>query len=303
MKRLAALSVVVALVGPTFGQEVERKRDVIYAKKMGYALTMDVATPAKANGLGVVACVSGGWVSRHESIEGVLKTLAKPLTDRGYTVFAVVHGSQPKFTIPEVLEDMHRAVRYIRAHAADFKIDPDRLGITGASAGGHLSLMQGVGGLPGDPKATDPVEKVASGVQCVGCFFPPTDFFNYGETGKPAKPGVEGVLKPFKAPFDFHEFKDGAYERITDPEKRKEINKAISPVYHVTKASAPTLLIHGDKDTLVPIQQSELMIAKLKEAGVPCQLVVKPGASHGWSGLDKDVVTIADWFDKHLAKK
>jgi acetyl esterase/lipase len=272
---------------------------------MGYALTMDVATPAKSNGLGVVACVSGGWVSRHEGIDGMLNTFTKPLLDRGYTVFAVVHGSQPKFTIPEALEDMHRAVRFIRSHAAEYKIDPDKLGITGGSAGGHLSLMQGVGGMPGNPKATDPVERVASGVQCVGCFFPPTDFFNYGAEGKHANPGGDGVLRPFRAPFDYHEFKDRAFERITDPEKRKEIDKAISPVYHVTKSSAPTLLVHGDKDDLVPLQQSELMIGKLKEAGVPCELVVKPGKGHGWRGpdFDKDMTTIADWFDKHLAKK
>jgi acetyl esterase/lipase len=265
---------------------------------MGYALTMDVLTPAKPNGIGVVACVSGGWVSRHEAIDGAIGLVGKPLVDRGYTVFAVVHGSQPKFTIPEVLEDMHRAVRFIRANAKDYGVDPDRLGITGASAGGHLSLMQGVGGLPGNPKATDPVERVASGVQCVGCFFPPTDFFNYGETGKAADPGP-----PFRAAFDFHEFKDRTFERVTDPEKRKEINKAISPIYQVTKSSAPTLLIHGDKDSLVPLQQSELMIAKLKENGVPCELVVHKGGDHGWLGIDKDVLTIADWFDKHLVKK
>src|SRR5262245_6068328 len=101
MTRLFAIIMLAVLAGPAFAQEVDRKKDVIYAKKMGYALTMDVATPAKANGLGVIFCVSGGWVSRHESIDGVLKDYAKPLLDRGYTVFAVVHGSQPKFTIPE----------------------------------------------------------------------------------------------------------------------------------------------------------------------------------------------------------
>lgn len=303
MNRLFVLPVVLLLAGPAPAQEEGRKKDVIYAKKMGYALTMDVATPAKPNGLGVIFCVSGGWSSRHEGVDGALNTFCKPLLARGYTVFAVVHGSQPKFTIPEVLDDMHRAVRYIRAHAADYKIDPDRLAITGGSAGGHLSLMQGVGGKPGNPKATDPVERVASGVQCVGCFFPPTDFFNYGETGKPANPGGEGVLKPFKAPFDYHELKGGAYERITDPEKRKEIDKAISPVYHVTKGSAPTLLIHGDADKLVPLQQSEVMFAKLKESGVPCELVVKKGADHGWPGIDKDMTTVADWFDENLKKK
>src|SRR5262245_1879268 len=99
MNRSFALVVLAVLAGPAFGQDFDRKRDVIYAKKMGYALTMDVATPAKANGLGVIFCVSGGWVSRHEGIDGALTGFAKPLIDRGYTVFAVVHGSQPKFTI------------------------------------------------------------------------------------------------------------------------------------------------------------------------------------------------------------
>ncbi|HEY2786539.1 MAG TPA: alpha/beta hydrolase [Fimbriiglobus sp.] len=297
-----AICTLLVLGVPVFAQDLRHKEDVIYGRKYGMCLTMDVFTPAKPNGIGVIACVSGGWGSGHAGVKYV-QNLEKPLLDRGYTVFAVVHGSQPKFTIPEVLEDMHRAARFIRFHAKDYNIDPDKLGITGASSGGHLSLMQGVGGLPGNPKAGDPVDRVSSTVQCVGCFFPPTDFFNYGKTGKPANPGGDGVLKPFRAPFDFHEFKDGAFERITDPERVKAINRAISPVYLVSKDSAPTLLIHGDKDDLVPLQQSELMIAKLKEAGVPCKLVIKKGGGHGWGEMDKDVVAIADWFDKYLMKK
>ena len=115
----------------------------------------------------------------------------------------------------------------------------------------------------------------------------------------------DGVLKGFWAPFDFHEInKDrGGFSPITDPEKRKAIGKQISPVYHVSKDSAPALIIHGDADKLVPIQQAELIIAKLKEQSVPCELVVKKGAAHGWAGMDKDIVTIADWFDKHLPAK
>ena len=96
----------------------------------------------------------------------------------------MVHGSQPKFTIPEVLSDMNRSIRFIRHHAADYGIDPDRIGITGGSAGGHLSLMQGTAGDKGDPKAADPVDRESSRVQAVACFFPPTDFLDYG---KPAK--------------------------------------------------------------------------------------------------------------------
>jgi acetyl esterase/lipase len=110
--------------------------------------------------------------------------LARAFTDRGYTVFQVVHGSQPKFTIPEVLDDMHRAVRFIRTNAKKYNIDPDKLGIAGGSAGGHLSLMQGCAPKDGNPKPADPVERQPSRVAAVACFFPPTDFLNYGKEGQ-----------------------------------------------------------------------------------------------------------------------
>src|SRR5262249_28660065 len=95
-----------------------RKQDVIYGRKFGTALTMDVFTPRRdANGAAVVLAVSGGWFSSHDAIgAGLFKPFTGELLRRGYTVFAVVHGSQPRFTIPEALEDMHRAVRYIRHH-------------------------------------------------------------------------------------------------------------------------------------------------------------------------------------------
>ncbi|HEX8915793.1 MAG TPA: alpha/beta hydrolase [Humisphaera sp.] len=275
-----------------------RTEDVIYGRKFGVALTMDVFAPtANANGRGIIWCVSGGWYSGKQAVN---PGFAKPFLDRGYTVFAVVHGSQPKFTIPEVLEDMHRAVRFIRANAEKYKVDPDKLGIAGGSAGGHLSLMQGCAPKPGDPKAADPVDRQPSRVAAVACFFPPTDFLNYGKDGENAV-GV-GTLKDFKAPFDFHAYdpKTKSFAPVTDEAKRAEIAKQISPAYHVTKDSAPALIIHGDADALVPIQQAELVIAKLKAAGVPCELVVKKGAAHGWPGLDKDVAVLADWFDKLL---
>src|ERR1700676_4286763 len=128
-----------------------RQEDVIYGRKFGTALTMDVFTPKQgANGAGIVFAVSGGWFSDPRAIN---VTLISEFLKRGYTVFAVVHASQPRFTIPEAVEDMQRAVRYIRHHAKDLRIDPDRLGITGGSAGGHLSLMLGTTGKDGDPKA------------------------------------------------------------------------------------------------------------------------------------------------------
>jgi acetyl esterase/lipase len=283
---------------PTF----THKEDVIYARKFGTALTMDVFTPREgAKGIGIVWAVSGGWYSDHAWIGN--RAAYSELLQRGYTVFAVVHGSQPKFTIPEVLEDMHRAVRYIRYHAKEYHIDPDHIGITGGSAGGHLSLMQGCAGKDGNPKATDPVDRVSSRVQVVACFFPPTDFLNYGQKGNVALGG--GILKDFRPPFDFREQdpKTRSFVLITDEKKREEIGRQISPFNHVSKESAPTLIIHGDADKLVPIQQAEIIIAKLKEAGVPAELVVKPGAGHGWQRMEKDTKTIVDWFDKHLLKK
>jgi acetyl esterase/lipase len=303
MPRLTALLLTLALTAPAFAQapKFDRKEDVIYGRKWGTALTLDVFSPKEnANGAGVVFCVSGGWFSSHDNINvGFLTEFLK----RGYVCFAVVHGSQPKFTIPEVLDDMHRAVRFIRHHAKDYGVDPDRLGISGGSAGGHLSLMMGTTGKDGDPKAKDPVEKASSKVAAVGCFFPPTDFLNYGKDG--AVMLGHGTLEGFKAPFDFTEL-DGvtrSFNLISDEKRRREIGKQVSPVYHVSKTSAPALIIHGDKDKLVPIQQAERIVAKYKEHEVPCELVVKPGGDHGWAGMDKDIITIADWFDKHAGKK
>ncbi|WZP00951.1 alpha/beta hydrolase [Isosphaeraceae bacterium EP7] len=275
-----------------------RTEDVIYGRKFGTALTMDVFKPKeKPNGAAVIFVVSGGWYSSHDNIN--LAFLAEPLK-RGYTVFAVVHGSQPKFTIPEVVADMNRAVRYIRYHAADYGIDGDRIGVMGASAGGHLSLMLGTAGGDGDPKAKDPIDQASSKVQAVACFFPPTDFFNYGKPGEDAL--GRGVLASFRAPFDFRELdpKINAFVSIVDEAKLKEIGKQISPAYQVTPDDAPSLIIHGDADKLVPIQQAELIVAKFDEAKVPAKLVVKPGAAHGWAGIDKDVSTLVDWFDEHL---
>ncbi len=277
-----------------------RKEDVIYGRKYGTALTLDVFTPKqKANGLGVIWVVSGGWFSSHEAVSA--RPIA-PLLERGYTVFAVVHGSQPKYTIPEILEDMNRAVRFIRYHGKDYHIDPDRIGITGGSAGGHLSLMQGTAGDKGDPKAKDPINRVSSRVQAVACFFPPTDFLNYGEKGKDAI--GRGTLANFKAAFDVRTFdpKTKALERITDEDKILELGRKISPIYHVSADDPPTLIIHGDKDRLVPIQQAESIVAKFKEVGVPAELVVKEGAAHGWANMAQDQATIVNWFDRYLKK-
>ena len=300
MRLFHAFFALIAFTSPLLAGEMTRTEDVIYGRKFGLAMTMDVFEPKEnKNGAGVIFCVSGGFFSSKEAIN---KGWCNLLTDRGYVVFAVVHGSQPRFTIPEILEDMHRATRFIKHNAAKWGVDPERLGITGGSAGGHLSLMQGNAFKPGDPNAKDPIEKQSSRVAAIACFFPPTDVMNYGKMGEVSL--GTGVLKGFKPPFDFWE-RDaitGSLNVITDETKRRVIGKAISPVYHVKKESAPAFIIHGDKDLLVPIQQAELIKAAYEKVGVPFELSVKVGGDHGWVGMEKDLVKCVDWFDKYLKK-
>ncbi len=279
----------------------DHRKDVVYGRKFGTALTMDVFTPKKeAKGVGVILVASAGFVSSHDLVPPFFIT---PLIDRGYTVFAVVHGSQPRYTIPEIVQDMNRAVRFIRYHAKDYGIDPERIGIMGASAGGHLSLMLGTAGDQGNPKAKDPVDRISSRVQAVACFFPPTDFLNYGKAGD-AKIRAMDHAPPYRAAFDYRELDEHSklWVSINDTKRLEEIARQISPVYHVTPDDPPTLIIHGDQDQLVPLQQSELIIDKLKKAGVKTNLVVKKGVGHGWLGINKDETQAIDWFDKYLKK-
>lgn len=275
--------------GISNAQEAKRIPDVIYGKKLGVALTLDVFQPAKPTGIGVLWMVSGGWVSNHNNID---PRVAKVFNEKGITVFAVVHGSQPKFVLKEIVQDIHRATRFVRIHAKEYGVDPDRLGISGGSAGGHLSLTMGAFGNEGDTTSKDLVERASSKVQAVACFFPPTDFLNYGKEGQSAM--QIATLKSY-----WHVF--GVTEQTSDAD-RVRIARDLSPIYGITKDSPPTLLIHGDADTLVPLQQSERMIQKLTSVGVPCKLIVAKGKGHGWLGIEKDVETLADWFLTYLGK-
>jgi acetyl esterase/lipase len=265
----------------------KRTEDVIYGRKFGTALTLDVLQPtAKNNGYGVVFMVSGGWISAHDAINP--KRYA-PLLDRGYTIFAVVHGSQPRFIITEITEDIHRAIRFIRTNAAQWGVQPEKLGITGGSAGGHLSLTMATKGRPGNPEAKDPIDRASSAVQAVACFFPPTDFLNYGTPGEDAV-GV-GILKNFKPAFG---------PESDTAEGRQRLGKEISPINFITPQLPPTLIFHGDADKLVPLQQAESFVARAQAVGATAKLVVKPGAAHGWADMQQDVNAFADWFDEHL---
>jgi acetyl esterase/lipase len=300
------LLLIALLAFPAFAPAAEPafdRKEVIYGRKFGTALTMDVFTPKKdANGAAVVFAVSGGWYSDHSSITPNIPLYIQPFLDKGYTVFAVCHGSNPKYSLPEILEDMDRSVRFIRHNARTYGVDADRIGFTGGSAGGHLSLMQGCAGGGGDAKASDPVDRESSRVQAVVAFYPPTDFLNWGEPGK-LMLGTHPIV-PVQGAFDFKrlDLKTNSFHLITDPKERQEIGKKVSPISHVDKSNAPTLIVHGDKDALVPLQQAEIMAAKLKEAGVPSELIVVKGGQHDGALVSQNMPRAVAWFDKYLAK-
>lgn len=302
---LPLIAVLTALTGPVALRAADepnftRQEDIIYGRKDGMALTMDVFTPKSgASGAAAIFVVSGGWVSRHESIDGGHPVFILPLVKRGITVFAVVPGSQPRYTIQEITQDITRSVRFIRRNAAAYKIDPNRLGIYGGSAGGHLSLMQGLRRPAGTPNAPDPVEREGSDIRAIAAFYPPTDFFNYGQTGENAL--GQGILVNFKSAFAFRKLDPSTRTLVpVTPEEEKAIGVQISPITHADAGDPPTLLIHGDADKLVPFQQSQILIDKLKAAGVTTKLVTKPGAAHGWPMIIQEVEIIADWFVNHL---
>jgi len=299
-KNLALLAMGLLVTLPALGQAagnnvVRHTADVIYGRKAGMALTLDVFTPSQKNGAGIIFLVSGGWASSYDDPTTVHVAVENYETylRRGYTVFAVVHGSMPRFNVPDIILDVQRSVRFIRHNAAEFGVDPNRLGVLGSSSGGHLALMIATQGAPGPASATDPVDHESCAVQAAAVFFPPTDFLNWGA------PGVDGVGRGPLSPLF------AAFGSLSDTDLGRQIvGKMISPIYYVTSSLPPVLIVHGDADVVVPLQQSESFAAKAKEVGAPMvKIIVRKGKGHGWPDFWKskeDIDAFADWFDKYL---
>src|SRR5688572_16995878 len=150
--------------------------DVVYGHKDGLALTFDVHRPAQPNGAGVIAIVSGGWQSSVEMSRLIVDGYLSPLlNEKGFTVFAVRHGSSPRYPMSAIVADMRRAIRFIRQRGGDYGVDPRRIGVYGGSAGGQLALLLGTTADSGDSSASDAVLRESSRVAAVVAFFPPTD--------------------------------------------------------------------------------------------------------------------------------
>ncbi len=240
--------------------------DVVYGHKHGMALTLDVLQPSvPGNKAGLLFMMSGGWISKWFPPAFILPQFTEVLS-RGFTVFLVRHGSSPIFKVPDAVQDVRQAVKFVGEHASDYGVDPARLGVYGGSAGGHLSLMVGLDYRPGDSKKNR--------IAAIVAHFPPVDLRQ-----------IVGQSKRFPA-LDFN----------------PELAKTVSPILFVSDDDPPTLLIHGDADTLVPISNSKDIHKLLEDANVVTSFISLAGAGHGFRGAARDEAqkaTIA-WFEAHL---
>ena len=283
---LLLLIVLVASVWIYFHPNFTRTDNLVYTHRHGEELTIDMVKPASANGLGVLLMVSGGWKSGRGSVR---PWMVAPLLRRGYTVFAVYHISQPKATVMEINDDVHRAVRFVRHHAKEYGVDPNRLGVTGGSAGGHLSLMLATRDEPMPADSGDAIDRESSAVQAVAIFYPVTDLLNLGDSTENLHDG--GPPKSFVKAFG---------PESTNLAVWRVIGRDLSPIFHVKSNLPPTLIYHGDADTLVPLDQSQRYQAEARKLGNTVELVVHHNGNHGWLSMLWDIRAFANWFDKYL---
>jgi len=206
------------------------------------------------------------------------------LAEQGYVVASVSYRFIPKHKFPAQIEDAKTAVRFLRLNAKKYDIDTERFGALGFSAGGHSALMLGLtdstAGFDGDL-----YPGVSSQVQSVVDFFGPTDMSLYAES--------EGLVDSFMVPFLSKQCK-------TDP----NCYKRASPIEYVTKNAAPTLVVHGTVDLLVPIIHSERLVKKMKEVGAEAEFLPMQWKGHGWSGpaVRESALASLEFLNKTLKK-
>ena len=250
------------------------------------ALTYDVLQPENANGAAIVFMMSGGWYSSW----GEPETRASQFSDMleaGFTMIPVYHGSAPLYKVPDAYSDVDLAVRHIKKNAEAYAIDSDRIGLTGGSAGGHLSLMVGLNSDSGKADARNPVMQQDNTVATIVAYFPPVDF-------RSDQAEAQGIINEVEQEELMQRFPALDYDEAMIP--------MMSPITHVDINNPPVLLIHGDADPLVHVTHSHAMLAALKKFDVPSELIVISGGKHGFGGENAKVANAArlSWFEKYL---
>lgn len=273
-----------------------QKQDVVFAEVHGTGLLMDVFTPTgPANGLAIVDIASGAWYSDRGKIrDHTLAQIYSTFCSRGYVVFAIRPGSKSRYTALEMDQNVKSGIRYVKERAEEYRIDANHLGLTGASAGGHLATLAALTPLAGDAGAKNKADRHDSTVAAVAVFFPPTDFIEWRE----GRMVDAKVLAPLLA-IGATSTQDGALREKSN-EEIQTMARAISPLHRVNKPTIPFLLIHGDADEVVPLAHSQKLVDAIQAEGGSAELIVKAGGGHPWLTIPNEVVIMADWFDKQL---
>lgn len=273
--------------------------EIIYGHKDGLAMSMLQLSPkGKPNGRAIIRVVAGSWYSSISSAESYV-TGSYDYLQKGFRVYHVMVGSNPRYNIEEQIGDVKRAIRFIRYNAERFGVSPNHIGLEGGSAGGHLTLAVGTANDLVDSTAADPVDRVSSRVQSMAVQYPPTDILNWGGKGLNMV-SARQMLEYNKVwgAFDFHTLNvnNMTLVPVTDTAERNKIGMAVSPVYSVTPDDPPVFIIHGDADATVPLQQSLIFVERLKAAGINYKFVVKPGAGHNYLEMLPEWLDAATWF-------
>src|SRR5262245_39499170 len=293
--RVVSLLLLALWALPAAADEVPIEKDVVYTRRGDVDLKLDLARPVKGEGpFPLVVCIHGGaWQAGNRAAHH--RTI-RLLAEHGYVAATVQYRLSPKHRFPAHVEDVKAAVRFLRASAKKYNLDPNRVGALGDSAGGHLSLMLGVldpgDGLEGDGPHKDQPSKV----QAVVNYYGPTDLSAWEPTDqgdmllrRGLGRGGDGLLEDFLGTSD----------------RKAAVMKKASPVTYLDGKDAPVLTFQGTVDPLVQPRQAELLHAALRKAGVVEQLEVLKDAGHGWGGKDRDRTdrVAIEFLDRHLKKR
>ena len=265
--------------------DVTFEAGVEYANPDDQHLQLNIARPKTGDGpFPAIICIHGGGfrAGSRTGYDGLIVKFAQ----QGYVAMTVSYRLAPKYQFPAAVHDTKAAVRWARANAAKYKIDPTRIGATGGSAGGHLAQFLGVTADVKEFEGDGGHAKESSAVNCVVNIYGPSDFTkSYGKSVDAAE-----VLPLFLG---------------GNLEKAKKQHIKASPLYWVTPNAVPTLCIHGTDDKYVAHEQAVWLIDKLKANGVEAELLTIEGAGHGFKGKDAETADKAlfAYFDKQLKKK
>jgi acetyl esterase/lipase len=280
---LGLLAVVMALPARADETPITAANDLAYTKVGDQELKLDLARPAAGEGPfpAVVVIHGGAWRAGDKADN---RRLLTEFAKRGYVAISPQYRFCPRETFPAQVHDVKAAVRWLRQHAGEYRVDPERIGATGFSAGGHLSLMLGMTGPDDGLEGDVPADAPSSRVQAVVNYFGPT------ELGAADIPEVSRPL--------VKDFLGGT------PSEKPEATKQASPVTFASEDDPPILTFQGTKDPLVPHTQAFKLADALTAAGAPGRVELLVGAGHGWGGddLQRTLAETFAFFDKYLKK-